>query len=171
MTPSLSYQINQFLRGSVPFWLSVFLVFMSVLPLKIQGFDIVTPSFLSIAVFYWSLHRPYLMPAIAVFFLGLLSDILTGAPMGLSSFILLIIHVIAVSQRQVFVGKAFLQLWWGYLLISSAMTLVTWILVCIYSQSLFPVVPIITQFLLTVLFFPLLAWFFALVQSGLMKHI
>ncbi len=170
MTPTLSYQINQILRGSIPFWLSLVLVFISVIPFRLPGFDMVTPSLLSISVFYWSLHRPYLMPPVVVFVLGVIQDIISGAPFGLSSFIMLIIYVIAVSQRQVFVGKAFIQMWWGFMLVAIGMSILTWVVMCFYSLSFIPFIPVMVQSGLTILFFPLLSWIFALVQSGLMKH-
>ncbi|OUR79585.1 rod shape-determining protein MreD [Alphaproteobacteria bacterium 46_93_T64] len=171
MTPTFSYQINRLLRGSIPFWLSLFLVLLSVVPLRINGFASVTPSFLSIAVFYWSLHRPYLMPAPLVFILGLIFDILTGAPMGLSSLMLLLVHGIAVSQRQVFVGKAFLVTWWGYLLLGTVIAVLSWGFASLLSLTLIPILPLFVQLLLTVLVFPLLAWIFGLVQSNLLRHI
>jgi len=171
LTPTLSYQINQILRGSIPFWLSLLLVFISVIPFRLPGFDMVTPSLLSISVFYWSLHRPYLLPPIVVFALGVIQDIISGAPFGMSSLAMLMIYVIASSQRQVFVGKPFIQMWWGFMLVAIGMSLLTWMVMSLYSLALIPIFPVMVQSGLTILFFPLLAWIFALVQSGLMNHI
>lgn len=171
MTPTISYQIHQFLKGSIPFWISLFLILLSVVPLRIAGFATVTPSLLMISVFYWSLHRPYLLPAPVVFLLGLIFDILTGAPMGLSSLMLLIVHGVALTQRQVFVGKAFVLSWWGFFLIGAGIALLTWLLACLLELTLIPILPVLVQYGLTVLCFPLLAWCFAIVQSSLLRHI
>lgn len=171
MTSTLSYQLNRVLRGSIPFWLTFLLALISVVPMRIEGFATVTPSLVSISVFYWSLHRSYLMPAPVVFLLGLISDILTGTPMGLSSLMLLIIHAIAVSQRLVFVGKAFILSWWGYFLIATGIAFLSWIVACIYSLALLPISPILMQLVLTILVFPLFAWCFGLIQSSFLKHI
>lgn len=171
MTPTLSYQINQILRGSIPFWMSLLLVFISVIPFRLPGFDMVTPLLLSISVFYWSLHRPYLLPPIVVFVLGVVQDTISGAPFGLTSLTMLIVYAIAASQRQVFVGKPFIQMWWGFMLVAIGLSFLTWVVMCFYSLALIPIVPVMIQSGLTILFFPLLAWIFALVQSGLMKHI
>jgi len=170
VTPTLSYQINRLFRGSIPFWISLFLILLSVVPLRIEGFAVVTPSYLSISVFYWSLHRPYLMPAPIVFVLGLIFDILTGAPIGLSSLMLLLVHLIAISQRQVFVGKAFLLMWWGYLLIGAGIALLSWMLASLLSLTLIPLTPVLVQLTLTVMVFPFFAWCFAIVQSSLLRH-
>ncbi|WP_037493649.1 rod shape-determining protein MreD [Sneathiella glossodoripedis] len=171
MTPSISYQLHRILRGSIPFWISLFLIFLSVVPLRITGFATVTPSFLMISVFYWSLHRPYLLPAPVVFLLGLIFDILTGTPMGLTSLMLLVVHGIAVTQRQVFVGKAFVLSWWGFFLIGAGIAVFSWIVACVLELTIIPILPVFIQYGLTVLFFPLLAWCFAVVQSSILKHI
>lgn len=171
MTPSLSYQLNRMFRGSIPFWLTFFLALISVVPMRIEGFAIVTPSLVSISVFYWAIHRPYLMPAPVVFLLGLISDILTGVPMGLSSLMLLIIFAIAASQRLVFVGKAFILSWWGYFLIATGIAIFSWLIACLYSLTILPVAPIAMQLVLTILVFPLFAWCFGLIQSSFLRHI
>ncbi len=171
MTPTLSYQLHRLLRGSIPFWISLVLILLSVVPLRISGFATVTPSFLMISVFYWSLHRPYLLPAPVVFFLGLIFDILTGTPMGLTSLMLLVVHGVAMTQRQVFVGKAFVLSWWGFLLIGAGISVFSWLVACLLELTFIPILPVLVQFGLTVLFFPLLAWCFAVVQSSMLKHI
>lgn len=171
LTPSLSYQVNRILRGSIPFWLTFFLALLSVVPMRIDGFATVTPSLVSISVFYWSLHRPYLLPAPVVFLVGIISDILTGVPMGLSSLMLLFIHGVAISQRLVFVGRAFILTWWGYFLIATAVALLSWIIACLYSLSILPIAPILIQLLLSILVFPVFAWCFGQVQSSMLRHI
>lgn len=171
MTPTISYQINRILRGSIPFWLSLLLIMLSVVPIRIPGFAIVTPSLLMISVFYWSLHRPYLLPAPIVFLLGLIFDILTGTPMGLSSFLLLLVHGVALTQRQVFVGRAFILSWWGFLLIGIGIAILSWLFTSLLSLTFVPMVPVLTQFGLTVLVFPLLAWCFYMIQSSVLRHI
>ena len=55
--------------------LSTFLfVVVSVVPLNLPGFAIVTPSFALMAVYHWSIYRPDLLPQTAVFALGEIGD-------------------------------------------------------------------------------------------------
>lgn len=170
MTPTITYQLNRLLRGSTPFVLTLLLALLSVVPTGISGFAIVTPALVSISVFYWSIHRPYLMSAPLVFLLGIFSDFLTGAPLGLTSLMLLVIHGIALSQRRVFVGKAFLLTWWGYFFVAFGIGVISWLVTCIYSLTLIPITPIMTQFFLTLLVFPLCAWGFGFLQNSLLRH-
>ena len=170
MTPTIAYQFNRFLRGSVPFAVTFLLALLSVVPTGISGLAVVTPSFVAISVFYWSIHRPYLMNAPLVFILGILSDFLTGAPLGLSSLMLLLVHGVALSQRRVFVGKTFLLTWFGYMLVAFGITLLNWLVACLYSLTLIPLMPVMMQFLLSLAVFPLLAWGFGLLQNNLLRH-
>jgi rod shape-determining protein MreD len=170
VTPTLSYQINRVLRGSLPFVVTLFLILLSTVPTGSSGFAVVTPAFGTISAFYWSIHRPYLMSAPLVFLLGIFTDFLGGTPLGLSSLMLLLVHGIAVSQRRVFVGKAFLLTWWGYLLVAFVIALISWLVSCIYSLTLIPLIPVLTQFILSLLVFPLFAWGFGVIQNSLLRH-
>nr|WP_277346482.1 rod shape-determining protein MreD [Sneathiella chungangensis] len=157
------------MRGSVPFAVTVLLALMSVVPIGIAGYAIVTPSFAAISVFYWSIHRPYLMAPPLCFLLGLLSDCLTGAPLGLSSFLYLLIHGITVSQRRIFIGKSFVLTWFGFALIGFIIAMLSWLIACLYSLALLPLTPILVQFALSLLVFPMFAWGFGMLQNSLLR--
>lgn len=166
----MAYQFNRILRGSIPFAVTFLLALISVVPTGIGVFAVVTPSFLGISVFYWSIHRPYLMSAPLVFILGVLFDFLSGGPLGLSSLLLLLIHGIAMSQRRVFVGKAFLLTWFGYIVVAFSIAVLSWIIACLYFLSFVPLMPVIAQFLISLLIFPLFAWAFSLLQNNVLRH-
>src|SRR3546814_12062803 len=65
-------------RRLTPFLSTVVLVIVGLMPMHIPGYSAVSPSLTLIAVYYWALHRPDLMPAVAVFAVGLLQDVLAG---------------------------------------------------------------------------------------------
>ncbi|WP_334127727.1 rod shape-determining protein MreD [Sneathiella sp.] len=169
MTANLVYQFNRLLRGSVPFALAVLMALLAVVPTGISGFGIITPSLLTISVFYWSIHRPYLMGAPLCFLLGILFDFLTGAPLGLTSLMLLLVHGVTLSQRRIFIGKSFVLSWFGYALIALIAAIAGWLIVCLYSLSLLPLAPVLIQYALSLLIFPLLAFGFGLLQNNLLR--
>lgn len=169
MTPNVAYQFNRLLRGSIPFALAVLMTVLSVVPLGISGFGVITPSFLTIAVFYWSIHRPYLLGAPLCFVLGVLFDFLTGTPLGLTSLILLLVHGMTLSQRRIFLGKSFVLSWFGYALIALIAALVGWLVACLYSLALLPFLPVLFQYVLSLLLFPLLAWGFGILQNNVLR--
>ena len=157
----LSYQFNALVRIVVACALVVFLVLLSVTPIYLPGYPQVAPNFLLMAVFFWAVHRSELLPAVMVFFVGLLQDILVGMPLGFSAIILILIRALAVSQKRVFLGKSFLMLWWGFGLVAFLAAFGLWTLTIIYNQIFLDPRPILFQASLTIVIFPVVSWFFA----------
>jgi rod shape-determining protein MreD len=171
VTPNLSYRANRAFRRLLPCLITLFLAFIAYVPTGIHGFAYVSPSLVFISVFYWSIHRPYLMPAPLVFLFGLLLDILSGGPIGMSSLLLLAVHAVCVSQRRVFVGKAFMLTWWGFILIAIGAAIFSWIVACVYYFSFIGLETVFIQLMLTLCVFPILAWGFGRLQNSLLKEI
>ena len=69
-------------RSLSPMAITLLLVMVSVLPMHIPFFGTVSPVLSLMAVYYWSIFRPDLMPSFAVFGAGLFQDILSGTPLG-----------------------------------------------------------------------------------------
>ncbi|MFO1120471.1 MAG: rod shape-determining protein MreD [Rhodospirillales bacterium] len=100
-------------RSLVPCALTVGLVLAAALPVHSAATRAVAPSLPLIAVF-WTLSRPELMPAAAVFAIGLLGDVLSGQPIGLGAGVLVGVHAVVTTQRAFFTGKSFGILWLGF---------------------------------------------------------
>ena len=160
-------RLDLFARMLTPSLIAGALVILGVLPLHIPSYSSVVPSLALMAVFYWSLHRPDLLPAVAVFLVGILYDILTGGPMGVQAFILLGAYWVTSSQRQLFLGKSFLVVWWGFMMIAATAAIVQWVLMSLIFGTLIVPLPAVFSFLQTVALYPLFAWIFVRVQRSL----
>jgi rod shape-determining protein MreD len=171
VTPTLSHRLDAVARNVVPAALGVFFVLISSIPFYIPGFGPVAPNFVLMAVFFWAVHRVDLFTSVTVFFIGLLLDILVGAPPGINAAVLVLVRTIAASQGKVFRGKSFLVLWWGFGLVALASGLVIWILTAIYHLTLINPLPIIFQMTMTIAAFPFLAWIFARTHQKLFQHV
>ena len=55
--------------------------------------------FLLMAIYYWSIYRPTLLPPLLVFFAGLALDFLTGMPPGLSA-VLFLLWIVTGKQKR-----------------------------------------------------------------------
>ena len=119
MKPSLGVRLDTLARQLTPFGLTLFLVVFNVVPLHIPGYDQIAPLLPMIAVYHWALYRSELMPAYAVFIIGLLQDSLTGAPIGINAVVFLIVHRAAQSQRRFLTGKSFAMVWLVFALIAA----------------------------------------------------
>lgn len=66
-----------------------------------------------LVVYYWSVFRPAQANPFLLFALGLVQDVLTGAPLGLYAATLLILRSVIASQRRLFLAQQFMFVWAG----------------------------------------------------------
>ena len=161
MKTGLWRRLVRFSRSLTPLLLTLAVVLASVLPLRIPHFAVVMPLLSMMAVFYWSIYRPELLPAAAVFALGVVQDALGGGPLGLSALVLLLVHGVGVSQRRFFLGKSFAVEWWGFILVASGAALVGWLLASLYYTAWIDPGAVLAQALLTMALYPCFSWLFA----------
>ena len=169
MKPGVLHYVDTGFRVITPVVLAFLMLVISRLPFGIEGLESAMPLLTLIACYYWTIYRPNLMPSIALFFLGLLQDLVTGGPLGLMALVLLLVHWVVDAQRRVFLGKSFVVGWWGFGLIALGAEGVIWMLASIYYDQLLVVRPFAFQFMLTVAIYPCFAWLFSLVQRAIVK--
>ena len=169
MTPGLAQRLDAWARHMMPAVTTMFLALLNVVPLGIPALSDVMPVVMMMAVFYWSVYRPDLMPPVVVFFLGLSQDILVGNPTGLMALTLLAVHGVTQTQRQAFLGKPFFVAWLGFAVISAGGFLLMWLITCILAAELLLTPAVVFQFALTTVSFPLAAWVFVRVHRYLVR--
>ena len=84
MTSGLWHRMDLLARQLTPSMFTLDLVFVNVIPLHIPEFSRVAPLLPLMAIYHWAIFRPRLLPAYAVFLIGLFQDILTGTPIGVN---------------------------------------------------------------------------------------
>jgi len=169
MTSGLWQRMDLLARQLTPALLTLALVVVNVVPVHIPGFSRVAPLLPLMAVYHWAVFRPQLLPAYAVFLIGLLQDILTGAPMGVNAFVFLVAYGAALSQKQFFIGKSFFILWLGFSLIAAGAAVINWVAVSVLSATLVEPRTVLFQYLMTLGFFPAVAWLFLRWQRAFLR--
>lgn len=157
MKRSVWRRLDTLARHLFPFASTLAMLVLGAVPLHIPAFASVAPSVSLIAVFYWSLYRPDLMPAWAAFVLGVVQDIFVGLPLGVGACVLIAVHAAVSTQRRFFVGKSFGVVWLGFAVMASAGLAFTWLLTCIYHGALLAPNAMLFQALITIGVFPLLS--------------
>lgn len=170
MKPGLLHRMDVLARQLTPFLLTLTLVIINVVPLHIPGFSRVAPLLPLMAVYHWAIFRPRLLPAYAVFLIGLLQDILTGAPVGVNALVFLLVYGAVLSQKQFFNGKSFFILWLGFSLIAAGAAMVNWLAISILHVTLAEPKTVFYQYLLTLAFFPAIAWVFMRWQHAFLRQ-
>jgi len=164
-------RLDLIMRGSTPFVFTLVLVVLGQVPLHIPGFAEVAPLLPLMAVYHWAIYRPDLLPAIAVFFAGLLQDALSGMPFGVNAAVYVIVHMAVMSQQVFFTGKSFLIIWLGFTFVAAGATVLTWLFTAVLFSSLVTPEAVFVQYLLTVGTFPLLAWLMVRWQQSVLAQI
>jgi rod shape-determining protein MreD len=165
----IAQQLDLWARHMMPAVTTMFLALVNVVPLVLPGISNVTPAMTLMAVFYWSIYRPDLLPAVVVFALGLVQDILLGYPIGLMALTLLAMHGITLNQRQAFLGKPFFVIWIGFAVISAGGFMLMWIMTCVLAADLLLTHAVLFQFAFTAVSFPLAAWVFVRIHRYLVR--
>ncbi len=170
MTGELLQKLDRLARNLIPFGLSVFLVIAGSLPLYIPGYGPVAADFALMAVFYWAIYRPDLVPPWAAFMIGLLQDILVGTPPGMNALVLVLVRVGVVTQGRLFRTKSFLVMWWGFSMVALGAALLQWMLTSALVFSIVGPLPGVFRCALTVALFPFLGWAFARTQHTALQQ-
>ena len=168
---ALGQRLHEFASNLTPFTVSLLLIMLSVVPIHVPAIGSVAPNLGLIAVFYWTIYRPDLMPAIAVLPLGLWQDLLNGAPIGLNGLTLLIVYGVIVFQRVFFRGKSFLVVWWAFGLTAAFAAVVFWLAVIAWHLRYVDPTPLIFQVVLTLTVFPFLYWLLSRVQRSIARRV
>jgi rod shape-determining protein MreD len=148
------------LWNMAPGALAAALLLFGFVPIGVGVLVTLAPMLVVMAVYYWSIYRPKLMPPWFAFLLGLLHDLMSGGPLGLTALLLLALRGLGASQRRMFVSRSFVLNWWGFALAAFASSLVFWVAISIYHVRLLDPTLALLQCVLASALYPGVTWVF-----------
>jgi rod shape-determining protein MreD len=148
----------------LPMLVALLLLLGSSVPVDIAGSSAFFPAVDVMAIYFWATYRPATMPYWFVFVLGILRDSLDGVVFGVSSCIYLVIRLLVVMSRKLYRKDNFIIAWQGFAVILFIAILLKWALVSFVMYRPLTLDYAIMQFMLSVAIYPLLYWFFNLVN-------
>ncbi len=116
------------------------------------------PFFLLMAVYYWAIYRPTVMPIPYTFILGLIFDLLAELPVGISALILVVLQTVVQKSRLFLMGQPYIMVWLGFAIMAFAYTISFWLLMSLSEFSFAPYkafVQMMIAGLLSIMIFPL----------------
>lgn len=160
--PSFSkfQRIDMAMRSFVPMGFTIFVVLFLSIPFDIPGRNELLPAVIVASVYFWSIYRPKSMPAIGVFFLGFLIDLLNFSPPGIVILILLITYGIGVTQRFRLAKYNFLLIWLIFAFIAIGVFMLQWILTSAFSLKIMPYTSFLFEIIFAIGIYPLLSVLF-----------
>ena len=168
MSETFWQRLDKAARSITPFGLTLFLVILSVVPMRIPGYAEIAPVLALMSVYHWAIYRPDLMPLWSIFVLGVLQDLLSGVPLGLYILVFLTVYGVVLSQRRFFAGRSFLLYWLGFGIMAFCAAVESWVLASLWHLSLLNFETVFFQFLLSMGIFPFVAWVFLRWQQALL---
>ncbi|MDR3519088.1 MAG: rod shape-determining protein MreD [Azospirillaceae bacterium] len=153
-------KLDQFGRNLMPLASTLLLVLLTMVPVVLPGFTAIMPAWGLMAVYYWVVFRPDLLPTSAAFAIGLLQDLLSGTPLGMNALVFVVVHWIVLTQRRFFVSTSFVVLWSGFALVVLIAMSVSWLSYSVLSLTLAPLDAALFQALLSLTVFPVVAVLF-----------
>ena len=142
----------------LPLLSGLVLVLVTATPLYLGHVGDVAPRLGVTAVIFWTAYRPDLFGYASAFLLGLVADLMTGLPLGLTALVLVMVRYGVVTRRRYFLRKAFHIVWAEYALVVMAAVVVHWLLAALYLWSYPGLLVYVFQVLLTVALFPAVYW-------------
>ncbi len=72
-------------------------------------------NFVHVLIFFWTLRNPYHLGYLAIFFAGVINDVVVGIPIGISSFCYLILCSVTAYIRNITLSPNFIKDWLSFL--------------------------------------------------------
>ncbi len=165
--PSVWRGIDAGGRVVFPFFCTVLGLLVLSTPLGLPGQSALRPALALACVFFWTLHRPGSMSPLAAFAIGLLTDLLGQAPLGIGVVALLAAQGIALRWRRVLARQEFLTQWLGFCGVALLFGAVVWGLDSVFAFTLLPLEPVLFQSALAAGCYPILSLFLLVAHRGL----
>ena len=165
--PTLWRRLDAASRQCFPVACTALLLLALASPLCLPAQAQLQPAAALACVFFWSLFRPASMPPAAAFALGLLSDLLGLAPLGLSALILLLAHGLALRWSGEPAGRGFLAVWLAFAALSAAAAALGWAVTGLLALRVMPADAALLQFGLAAGLYPALAALLMRAHRGL----
>lgn len=169
MREDVWHRLDLVARNILPVFVTLLLIMVAMVPLRVPLLSPVIPSLPLIAVYYWSVYKPSLMPVWAIFLVGLFQDLLAAGPAGVGILSLLLVHGLVQSLRRSLVGAGFLAIWLVFVPVAAAASLSAWMLTCLIETRLFDFEPTVFRYLATIAVYPCLAWLLSQMQRTLVR--
>ncbi|WP_027132859.1 hypothetical protein [Geminicoccus roseus] len=155
------------LRQLLPLLTVLLAALLDLTPLPDVGPQGQAPDLMLAAVFFWSLHRPDLLPALGLFLVALGADLVAGSLIGLGPATLLLVREAVLRQQRLLRAASPLVRWAGFALSAAGVALAGWLVASAYARHWQAAEPVLGDLMLTVLFWPLVVVVLIQVQGML----
>ncbi len=149
--------VSSFVAAIIPLLSGILGALASSLPISLTGGAVPPPLLSFMAVYFWCLVRPDLMPPAAALLIGIVQDFVSGSPIGLWATAYVAIYAVLEGQRESFAGLAGIGAILGFALAMLLVTAAAYGIAAVYFWRVLPLMPHVLQIAVSVLcYIPLL---------------
>jgi rod shape-determining protein MreD len=154
----------------LPVATTVLAMLLSIQAIPIPGYAPVAPAFTLMATYHWTIYRPDLLRALALFIIGTIQDLLSGGLPGVTALLLLFSRAIVSGNRRHFVNRPFPFVWAGFTLLTGGAMLFLWTLHSLLAAVLLDFRGTVFRAVLTISVFPVASFLLGRSQRALMSE-
>ena len=116
------------------------------------------PKLTLVVLFMVCLYHPTAMPLVSVVLVGLVHDLIQANPPGYSSGLMLVVHGLVAYRRPSLAQEERGAVWIEFTAMMAVVALLVFLTLLLYSGRMPALQPLIFQYGLTVLAFPVVSW-------------
>lgn len=144
--PSFRQSSERWAARLVPAAVTFFMLLAGAALERIPGGGRIMPLFCIINIYYWCMFLPGSLPYLFLFFLGIAQDTLSGAPLGFSSFMDILLAWLVIHRFHTMGNVSFASVWLRFMIVACVVVGAGWIIMSFYYGKALPAL------------FPLLQW-------------
>jgi rod shape-determining protein MreD len=170
MKTPLTHILDDLVRKMAPLAVTILLVMVALMHLPLPGFAELAPMLPVMAIYYWSVHRPELVPFWAIFLIGLLIDTLSGGILGFNALMLLLVSAFMRPQRRYLFEKGLVIHWIVFMFVVAVFEFLRWALMAAITQKFLSFGDPALRVLLAIALYPCLSWLLLRIDHAVLKQ-
>src|SRR6185503_4542346 len=143
MADHAALSFGRIFAASLPVLMALLAVVAVNLPISLTGGALPAPLLALAPVYFWALLRPDLMPPVAVLFIGLVEDLLSGGPPGLWAAGFLAAYGFTDRQRESLAGLSGIGAVVGFAAAMAVTSAVAYVLLSLVYWRIVPIAPLL----------------------------
>ena len=145
---------------TVPMIITLILFVFCIIPKHLWGMGYVMPALPLIPIFYWGRFGGAEISYWFVFIIGILTDAITGTPLGLSAILYLLFLAVLHAQSKYIHKEGFVIIWGYFMILLAGISFLQWLIISSLNGQFYATIPALIQLLVSISIYPLFHQFF-----------
>lgn len=154
MTISLK-RLELLLWVAMPAGITFLLFILCVIPKHIWGISYIMPLLPIIPIFYWGRMQATEIPYWFACLIGLLMDVVSGTPLGLSALLYVLFLMTIHTQSKYIHKEGFIIIWGYFIMLLAIISVLQWLIMSFSGNQIQAIPAALIQWLITASFYPI----------------